>query len=273
MKRMFAYMVFVAALSCAPQILSQQGGKPEPQKSKVNDLRTLSGALVAEGRTKTTVGPLKLVTYKLEEVTLPQPVEVEVRGEKKQFQNVLRLTIMSESNIDAHLIWIDDASLPGVWGVGGKGVAALIYDRSILRNGAVISLSHGGQVYELPEQLTLPEKMQATIAPETIGDGNTYTLRSALRIIGSVRQPLVEIDFRTNRGFPILNAAYGVQIGKRFFPANASDRTVRLSLTTKEFAELSDGERIAVSTGWVNYSALGTGAWYFGRLDKSRLDR
>ena len=273
MKRRIANMAFVILLSGAPQILAQQDPMAKPQDSGVRDLRTLSGELVVESRTKISIGPLKILTYKLEEVTLPQPVEVDVRGAKKRFQSVLRLTIMSASNLDAHLIWIDDASLPGVWGVGGTGVAALIYDRSILRNGAVISLSQGGHVYELPEQLRLPESVQATIKPETLEDGNTYTLRSALRIMGSVRQPLVEIELRTSRAFPILNAAYGVQIGKRFFPAGASGHTAEISLTVKEFAQLRDGERIAISTSWVNYGALGTGAWYFGRLDKSRLDR
>jgi hypothetical protein len=73
MKTMFVYMVFVTLLSGAPQILAQQGPKPKAQESGVKDLRTLSGELVVEGRNKTPAGPLKLLTYKLEEVALPQP--------------------------------------------------------------------------------------------------------------------------------------------------------------------------------------------------------
>lgn len=273
MKRLFPYMVLATLLSATSQILPQQEPKSKPQEHGVKDLRTVSGQLVVEGRTSTAIDPREVVTYKLEEVALPEPFTAEVRGKKKEFRSVLRLTIMSASSLDAHMIWIDDASLPNVWGVGGKGVGTLIYDRSILKDGASISLSRGGKVYDLQDQLRLPKSLQAAIESETIEAGNSYSLRSGLRVTGSVREPLVEMELRTIRAFPILNAEYGVQIGKRFFPASASGRTAVVSLTAKEFAQLKDGERIAVSTGWVNYGALETAAWYFGRLEKSRLDR
>jgi hypothetical protein len=268
----FIPVLLAMMIACGSQVLSQQAAA-SAQKPAIRDLRTVPGKLLSEGRNRNSSGPLELITYKLEEVPLPELVQVEIAGKRKEFQSVLRLTITSASDLDAHMLWIDDASLLGVWGLGGKGVAVLIYDRSILRDGGVISVSKGGHVYELPEQLQLPESMKTTFRPETIEDGNTYTLRSVLRIIGSERQPLVEIELRTNRSFPILDAAYGVQIGKRLFPGGAFGHAAVASLTPAEFAQLKDGERIAISTGWVNYAALGTGAWYFGRLNKSKLDR
>lgn len=244
-----------------------------PKDSTTKDLRIAPGKTLSEGSNKTPLDPLQILTYKLEEVALPEPVTAEVRGKEKEFHSVLRLTIMSALSLDAHLIWIDDASLPVVWGVGENGVGALIYDRSILKDGASISLSRGGEVYELQEQLRLPKSLKAAIESETIEAGNSYKLRSVLRIMGSVRESLVEIEFQTSRAFPIINASYGVQIGKRFFPTSAPGGRAVVNLTPKEFAQLKDGERIAISTAWVNYAALGTAAWYFGRLDKSKLDR
>ena len=107
MKRMFLYMVLATLLSVTPQILSQHEPKSKPQEQDVKDLRTVSGQLVVEGRTTTDFDPREVLTYKLEEVALPKPVKVEIRGEKKEFQSVLRLTIMGASSLIAHLIWIE----------------------------------------------------------------------------------------------------------------------------------------------------------------------
>lgn len=246
------------------------------QESPMPDLRIKSGKLLAKGQNATPSGPLKLLSYKLEEVNLPQPVELEIRGRKELAQSALRLTITSGANLHAHLIWIDDASIRGVWGAGEEGVAAFITDRSILRDGAVISVSHNGTLYELPERLKLPQSIKANLKPAAVEAGNTTNIRSALRITGAVRQPLIEIEFQTGRKFLIMNSDYTAQSGKRFFRNlfvdYAAGRAV-LSLTPEEFAQLKDGDLMAVSVvGVVNYGAGGgPGVWLYGRLDKSLL--
>ena len=248
------------------------------QGSTMHDLRVKSGKLLAKGQNTTPSGPLKLLSYKLEEIDLPQPLELEIRGRKELTQSALRLTITSRANLDAHLIWIDDASLGGVWGAGEEGVAAFITDRSILRDGAVISVSHDGTLYELPERLKLPPGIKANLKPAAVEAGNTTSIRSALRITGAVRQPLIEIEFQSGRKFPVMNSEYTAQIGKRFFRnlfVDYGEGRAVLSLTPEEFAQLKDGDLMAVSAGGVvNYGAGGgPGVWLYGRLDKSLLNK
>jgi len=199
-----------------------------------------------------------------------------MRGKKQQFETALRLTITSKSIQGAHVIWIDDASLPGVFELGETKIATFIYDRSILKDGAIISVSNynGSELYSLPERLKLPESFKATVRPSVIEEGNSYTIRSALRIFGSIRKPLITIEFRTNRVFLIANDTYIVQIGKRFFQADASRQIASLSLTPEQFAQLKDGDLLAVSYGdFVPSHGGGAGVWEFGKLDKSKLDR
>src|SRR6266566_5126847 len=253
-------------------------GKSAPQESIKNDPHLSTGRLVAEGWNKRPVGDNKLLTYKLEEVDLPQPLDFDIRGKRHHLSKVLRLTITSESIQGAHTIWIDDAALPRVFGLGAHAIGTFIYDRSILRNGAEISVSDSKEFVTLPERLRLPKDFSATIEP-IVEEGNSIVrIHSALRIIGPVRQPLIQIEMRTERGFPIRNAALQLQIGKRFFQnelgGDPSGRTLTLSLTPTAFGELKDG--VEVIAFFITPDRSGASAkelWYFGRLNKSLLDR
>lgn len=243
------------------------------------DPRVRPGKLIAKGQNTTPAGPLKLLTYKLEEVVLPQPVEIGFLGaelgikrKRETVESALRLTITGERVMGTYLIWIDDASVPGVWLASPTEIATFIADRSILRDSAVISIFRDGEMYELPERLKLPAGFKAP--PKPVPAGNTYSIRSVLRVTDSVKQPLVQIEFRTPYVFPVRNAAYTVQIGKKVYSRLGMNKDiVVLSLTHDEFRQLRDGDRMAISVGIVNYGGSGHGVWYFGTLDKSLLDR
>jgi hypothetical protein len=243
-----------------------------------SDPHLSAGRLVAKGENKRPVGGDKLLSYKLEEVDLPNPMEFEIRGKKHHLTTVLRLTITSESIQGAHTIWIDDAALPRVFGLGAHAIGTFIYDRSILRDGAEISVSASREFVTLPERLRLPKEFSARIDP-IVEEGNSIIgIHSALRIIGSVRQPLIQIEMRTNRAFPVRNAALQLQIGKQFFQnelgGDRSGHALTVSLTPKAFAELKDGaEVIAFYNSPDRSGALAKEIWYFGRLNKSMLDR
>ncbi len=251
------------------------------ENGDTRDLRVAPGKLLAAGSNKLPIGPLKLLTYKLEEVSLPEPKELEIRGKKQRIESIYRLTITGgESLAAAGMIWIDDAALPGVWSHGPQKIGALISDRSILRDGAEISISNrdGSQLYSLPERLRLPKEFSATIQP-LVEEGNSIVgIHSALRIIGSVRQPLIQIEMRTDRPFPVRNAALQLQIGKQFFlnelGGDSSGRGLTVSLSPKAFAELKDdAEVIAFFNSPDRSGAFAKEIWYFGRLNKSMLDR
>ncbi len=249
-----------------------------PQRESIEkDVRTMPGKLIAEGHNIVRVGPDELLTYRLEEVELPNPMDFEIRGKRYHLTTVLRLTITSESISGAHTIWIDDAALPRVFGLGAHAIGTFIYDRSILRDGAEISVSDGREFVTLPERLRLPKEFSTTLRP-IVEEGNSIVgIHSALRIIGSVRQPLIQIEMRTERGFPIRNAALQLQIGKRFFVnelgVDPNGKTLRVSLGPQVFADLKDGAEVLAGFTFDRSGAHSDEIWYFGRLNKSMLNR
>lgn len=249
-----------------------------PQRGSTNDLHLAVGRLVSKGEGRTPTGDHKLPTYQLDEVDLPKPMKFQIRGKTHDLTTILRLTITSDSIQGSNTVWIDDAALPRVFGLGANRIGVFIYDRSILRDGAEISVSKGRELVTLPERLRLPKEFSAAIEPIVEEGSSIVAIRSALRIIGSVREPLVQIEMRTGRRFPVRNAALELQIGKRFFQnelgVDPSGHSLTLSLRPKAFAELKDGaEVIAFFNSPDRSGALSKEIWYFGRLNKSMLDR
>jgi hypothetical protein len=186
----------------------------------------------------------------------------------------LATTITSESISGAHTIWIDDAALPRVFGLGAHAIATFIYDRSILRDGAEISVSDSREFVTLPERLRLPKEFTSTIEP-LIEEGNSIVgIHSFVRIAGSVRRPMIQIEMRTNRPFIARNALLQAQIGKQIFMAGGAGPAAGVFLTPEQFAQLKDGaEVIAFYNSPDRSGALSKEIWYFGRLNKSMLDR
>ena len=275
---LFGKRIGVAAMLTVAFNINFAVGQSALQESTKNDPHLATGRLVANGESRTPIGENKLLTYKLEEVGLQNPLDFEIRGKKHHLTSVLRLTITSESIQGAHTIWIDDAALPRVFGLGAHAIGTFIYDRSILRNGAEISVSDSREFVTLPERLRLPKEFSAAIPP-LVEEGNSIVgIHSALRIIGSVRQPLIQIEMRTDRPFPVRNAALQLQIGKQFFlnelGGDSSGRGLTVSLSPKAFADLKDGaEVIAFFNSPDRSGAFAKEIWYFGRLNKSMLDR
>lgn len=249
-------------------------GQSDQQELTKNDPHLSIGRLVAKGENKTALGQARLLSYQLEEVDLPKPMELEIRGKTHHLTTVLRLTITSESISGAHTIWIDDAALPRVFGLGAHAIGTFIYDRSILRDGAEISVSDSREFVTLPERLKLPGEFKSTIEP-LIEMGNAIVgIHSLLRIAGSVRRPMIQIEMRTDRPFAVRNAELQVQIGKESFMAGGAGPAAGVFLTPEQFAQLKDGaEVIAFYNSPDRSGALAKDIWYFGRLNKSMLDR
>jgi hypothetical protein len=91
-------------------------------------------------------------------------------------------------------------------------------------------------------------------------------IRSLLRVAGSERQRFVAIEVKTAKPLATTNMGYSVQIGRRFFEAGGHSTNWSVQLTERQFAELNDGDRIAIGVVAFNVA-------YLGRLDKSIIDR
>src|SRR5438552_9862343 len=101
------------------------------------------------------LGHKKVTTYIVEEVTLPHPVEVEIRGKKKRVTRAFRVTIYGgpfDLRGLGYIIGIGDKSLGmGIEHSKLDAVTAVTFDRSLLREGATLTIDQT----ELPEKLKL----------------------------------------------------------------------------------------------------------------------
>lgn len=126
------------------------------------DLMKTQGKLLSEGRNAQPVGPLKLTRYRVEELSLPQSIKVELGGRTVQIDKAWRVTVIGgpfQVRALPPVVWIDDVPL----GYGAENdqlseISVITFDRSLLRDGAAIALSYGENKdarVELPEKLSL----------------------------------------------------------------------------------------------------------------------
>jgi len=99
------------------------------------------------------------------------------------------------------------------------------------------------------------------------------SIREVVRLIGAGRVPVVQIELKTERPFPIKDVPLQLRIGKRVFVDELSGdhtgRKLTLSLTPEMFAELHDGDEIVASFGkGGEQGSSDQDVWNFGKLDK-----
>lgn len=249
-------------------------------------LRTMEGRLLSQGLGSWASGNGESIRYKLKEIALTEPREIEVHGRRVRVEFAYRLTLtvgevrssrrVGTATVPAlskfGLIWLDDAALPA-FSLDSEEISTLIYDRSLLKDGAKISVSNfeGGDMYSLVEGLKNQSHVQS--GNEREGGNQVVGIRSAVRVIGATRIPLVQIEMRTNRPFPPRESALQLQIGKRFFlnelTGDPTGRMLTLTLTQEMFAELRQGAEIVAFFDKPDRSGFaGRDVWHFGKLDK-----
>jgi hypothetical protein len=98
------------------------------------------------------------------------------------------------------------------------------------------------------------------------------SIRNVERLIGTSRIPLVQIELKTSRPFPVQDVPLQLQIGKKVFVdelgGEFTGRKLTLNLTPEMFAELKDGDEIGASFGKIE--SPNQNVWRFGKLTKSR---
>jgi hypothetical protein len=252
---------------------------PQEKKAEGIDEKFVAGLRSAPGRMLVEAQPSESLSYQLEEVQLSVPRELEIRGRTESVDRAFRLTLKGGDVSSAALIWIDDAPLPAVWSYERRNITAVIFDTSILRDGAEISISNpeGRQLRSSSERLRLPANLRvATAVPDA--SNSVAAIRRATRVIGTNRYPIVQIELRSNRPFPARETPLQLQVGKRFFleelSGDASGKNLTLTLTPELFAELKDGAEIVAFYSRPDRSgASDQNLWRFGRLNKSMLEK
>jgi hypothetical protein len=115
-----------------------------------------------------------------------------------------------------------------------------------------------------------PDSSGRRQAAETKEENEIVSIRNTKRLIGSSQLPLVQIELKTSRPFPVRDVPLQVQIGTKVFVDELSGdhtgRKLMLSLTPEMFAELKDGDEVLAFFG---KRADGGEVWSFGKLRKS----
>jgi hypothetical protein len=135
----------------------------QAQEPKMSDLLKMPGKVVAESDAAAAVGKFKVRNYRVEELTLPQAVQVEIGGKRVETSRAFRVTLTGGPfpvRALPAVVWIDDT--PVGYGVESEdldAITAVTFDGSLLRDGATLYLSYGGK--ENKEGRTaLPEKLK-----------------------------------------------------------------------------------------------------------------
>jgi hypothetical protein len=221
-------------------------------------------------------------SYSLTQLPLPEPRELEVPGRRKTVRNAFRLMLSpatvaaAQNGID--LIWIDDIAVPSFR--NGAEVGALIFDEAVLRNGAEVSVSDlaANRFQSLSERLNYQARSANRSELAMTEEGNVVIgIKNVGRVIGGRRQPLVQMQLRTERPFPAREKALQLQVGKSLFldelSGDHTGRNLTLTVTPEMFAGLKDGASILAFYGKPDgSSSSGMDVWYFGTLNKSVIE-
>ena len=142
---------------------AQKAGDSNEQEFTMTELLKMPGKIQGEGVNTRAVGKYKAASYRVEEVTLPRVVEVEVRGQRVQATHAFRVTLTGGPfSVRAlpPVIWIDDTPIGyGVESEDLDAITAVTFDPALLAEGATLYLSYGDKENKA-DRVALPEKLK-----------------------------------------------------------------------------------------------------------------
>lgn len=156
--------LLLLVLTGASQARAQDAQPPDDaQEPKMSDLLKLPGKVIAESNTTAAAGRLKVKNYRVEELTLPAPAQVEVGGKRVEVSRAFRVTVTGGPfpvRAMPAVVWIDDTAVGyGVESEDLDAITAVTFDASLLNDGATLYVSYGDK--ENKEGRTaLPEKLK-----------------------------------------------------------------------------------------------------------------
>lgn len=140
----------VAIAMVALPLLLASGLSAYSQKTKelpLRELTQLPGKLISEAKSARPNGDLRLTGYRVEEVSLPQNLNVEIRGQQVAVAKAWRVTVQGGPfpvRALPAVVWIDDQIVGnGIENETLSQITAITFDSSIIREGGVVSISYG----------------------------------------------------------------------------------------------------------------------------------
>jgi hypothetical protein len=120
------------------------------QRSKelpLRELTQLPGKVISEAKSARPNGDLRLTGYRVEEVSLPQNLNVEIRGQQVAVDKAWRVTVQGGPfpvRALPAVVWIDDQIVGnGIENETLSQITAITFDSSLIREGGVVSISYG----------------------------------------------------------------------------------------------------------------------------------
>lgn len=148
MNRRLAIAIVALSLLVASGLSAFSQRNPAANKElPLKQLLQLPGKLVSEAKSARPNGDLKLTGYRVEEVSLPQNLNVEIRGQQVVADKAWRVTVQGGPfpvRALPAVIWIDDQIVGnGIENETLSQITAITFDSSLIREGGVISISYG----------------------------------------------------------------------------------------------------------------------------------
>ena len=113
----------------------------------LKQLLQLPGKVLSEAKSARPNGDLRLTGYRIEEVSLPQDLNVEIRGQQVAVNKAWRVTVQGGPfpvRALPAVVWIDDQIVGnGIENETLSQITAITFDSSLVREGGVVSLSYG----------------------------------------------------------------------------------------------------------------------------------
>jgi hypothetical protein len=113
----------------------------------LKQLLQLPGKVLSEAKSARPNGDLRLTGYRIEEVSLPQNLNVEIRGQQVAVDKAFRVTVQGGPfpvRALPAVVWIDDEIVGnGIENETLSQVTAITFDSSLIREGGVVSISYG----------------------------------------------------------------------------------------------------------------------------------
>jgi hypothetical protein len=146
------------------QARAQDAPAPDDAREpKMSDLLKMTGKVIAESDAPAPAGRLKIKNYRVEELTLPAPAEVEVGGKRVKVSRAFRVTVTGGPfpvRALPAVVWIDDVAVGyGVESEDLDAITAVTFDESLLREGATLYVSYGDKEKK-EDRTALPEKLK-----------------------------------------------------------------------------------------------------------------
>lgn len=138
---------------------AQRNAGPANKELPLRQIIKLPGKLLAETKMTGPTGDLKFTGYRVEEVTLPQSLATEVRGQQVNVNKAWRVTVTGGPfavRAMPAMIWIDDKLVGlGIENETLSQITAITFDDSLIHEGGVVSVSYGGDRTPVSQKLQL----------------------------------------------------------------------------------------------------------------------